>query len=721
MRIGSSEEPTERTNDGMPGHQPSQPEGEARTQRIPPHMATLLGLAQQATADSAHVNFTAPENALRKLTGGAVRAYQISQRNDLGLKPRDFAIALRERRQPPLTHVGDAVKKGLPSFVALSRGQKFQKLTEAVQEEVQEFGADRSKRERLSEWFSSLTQDERAQITVGPIFEGMASWMQPLAVRVGDDITRMFNAEHLMDLPPDIVAALPPEKREWLDERRDTWQRLGIETGAQAEKFLATHFEHIQITMNEPLPRELERLCELEPAFPEMLLSLQEHGALTYFVKANLTPEPVTDAVRNLAKSQRAFVSHFLRDLIETGKMPALTPKDFADIAEGHMKAHRKAHKRLTEGSIEAHLVDAELMEELESRLDFIGSGRLIQNFSSGVMGMVQVGGGPEQHKALERINNALHEYFGNEWANRRIAIDDSNRVGSSVRETLQTLLWVAPAAEISQRILGLDGLAKFIAGSVDNVIEEFKGSLPTITAAGVPKSEINKRMGAFGLVAAVDALLALKIDDIEREFGPHIAGGAFSLSAVLLPLFTSLYMVFYFAGQYRKLGREGKLPGGNELSDADRQALDRAASKEGLIDNMSTALDKLEASPEVRDAIVAAMTKMDMPLVDANPELNRQNVSRTEARVRGAREVMIVNQAQLAVVIASLTSIATGAAMGRVAIHDGLVEAVLGSAELPFAFGGLQLISRAKEGSFDRYVDNRESLGLLGPDPMQA
>jgi hypothetical protein len=716
MRI-NPDQPAERSGGGTGEDQASTAESRPSKRRIgAADLEALLDLVDKAPGDVDLDPAVQQHMTLSKHGGGAgkvLRAYRLAQQEGIGLTPRDFARALGEAHEPPMARLGQAVKGRLP--VLTSRSEKLDQLGKELRRVAQEARKDRFTCERLSTWFSSLSEEERARVTVVPLFDGVGSWLQPLAVRVGHDATKMFNAGHVPTLPPEVVAALPADQQEWLQTRRETLRSLGIDTGLQTQRFFEKHFDLTPVDVDGELPFELARLCELEPALPDRLRSLQEHGVSLYFIKAKLTPDAVLDAVRNLAKSQRAFVSNWLGNLIENGDAPTLTAKDFDDIAKGHLKAYRKAHKRLDEGSLEAQLTDAELQEALDSRLDFVGSAELIRHFSGAVMGMGLTGGGSDQHAALEQINDAIHEYFGSEWANRRVGLDDSWRVGGSVRETLMTLLWLAPAAEVVQRVLRLDGLAKFMAGSIDNVVEEFKGSIPTLLAAGVPTSDVVKRAGSFAPVVAADLALSFNIDEIQRTLGPHIAGGAFSLSAVMLPLFTSLYAVQYFASQYRQLDREGKLPDGAKLSNEQREALDDLASKDGLIRVVSAALEKYKADAAVREGIVAAMQKMEMPSVNANPSADKPRVGLRAATLKGAKEVMVVNQAQLGLFTASLASILIGFGLGDLILHDATLESILGAAELPLAFASLHAGKLINGQNWKRYVEKREPLGLLG------
>ena len=709
-----------------PGEQPNGLRGEqgdavspstdkhARKQDIPPHMRQLLLLADEASGGPSP-DPAAPFVSSSEQTRGAMhKAYELAQRREIKIRPSDFGIELGETTPRPMTQLANAIKGGLP--FTKNRTQRFKELAEAVEEEVARSRTDRGKSQRLSEWFSVLNPDERAQLQVEPAAVGTPSWMQPLIVRVGNDAARIFNAGYLMDLPSDVLDALPPETRQWLEDRRETWANLGVDNGTQARRFIDEHFTVTPIDIEGTLPPELARLCELEPALRDKLRSLQERGLAMQFVKAEHTPGAVLDAVRNLAQSQRAFVSHWLRGLIEDGETPKLTAADFEAIAKGHLKSYRKALKRLDGDGLEAQLTKARLSDALESRLDFVGSADLIRDFSGSAMSIALVSGGPEQRKELAQINCVVHEYFGSEWASRSIGLDDSARVGEGVRETLMTLLWLSPLAEIVQRVAHVDGIAKFMAGSFDNLAAE-KGELQTWSAAGVPKEDLLKRAAFLAPVVAVDLDLSMHIDDIARTLGPHIAGGAFSLSAVLLPLFTGLFSMQYFAGQYRKLDREGKLPNGTKLSEDDRAALDEVASKEGLIRRVSSALDKHKAEPAVRDSIVAAMQKMDMPWIEQNPDANVQGISRKRATLKGVKEAMVVNQAQLGLMAASLSSILVGFGLGDLILHDATLEALTGAAEVPLALLSLKGVRVANRHSWNQFVNNREPLGLLGAD----
>lgn len=680
---------------------------------VPAHLRELVELASTVAATKGlEPNVPPPTDATSELQVAALTTFRVARANDIGLKPGQFVDALRDSKRgsghhPIVTAVGNRIP-----HPGSSQKKTLNEVTECLREEVKQIEEDQKTSARLSEWFASLSVDAQANIQVGPLAQGMASWMQPSIVRVGNDATQMFNAHYLMDLPHEILAALPEDQRAWLEARKETWSALDIDNGSQAKAFVDEHYEITTIDARGPLPFELERICELEPGLREILLSSQDRGLSLAYVKATHTPAPILDKVSDLRKLQRAYVSNWLRDLIQNGDMPSITANDVASIAHGHVKAHRKAHKRVSEDTLEAQLADDALTEELNGRLDFVGSADLISSFSGSVMGVVQTGMSPPSDE-LAQINRIIHEYVGREWAARRVGFDDSFRVGESVRETIKMLMAVSPIAEVVQRLLHLDGVAKFMAGSADNIIAE-KADLDSWAAAGVPKSDILKRAGFMVPVVLADLELSTHIDEIAQKLGPHVGGGAFSLSAVLLPLCTTLFSIQYFATQYRRLDKEGKLKGSPQLNPKEREELDDLASKEGLIRRISEALDMHNAEPAVRETIIEGLRQIDTSALNVDPIERKASVSRLRATGAAMREVMIVNQAQIGLVAASLLSIALGTAAGDLVLHDATIETLLGAAELPLAFLSLKAVKRLHDHSWKRDVKNLKSLDLL-------
>jgi len=683
-------------------------------------LEALLDLVDQAPGDAADDDSALYQHAAQsKRDGGAgkvIKAYQFAQQQGIDLTPRDLARALGEAPEPPMVRLGQAVKDRLP--VLTSRSQKLDELGKEMRRVADEAKKDRFTYEQLSTWFSSLSPQERAQVTVAPVFDGVGSWMQPLGVWVGSDRTKIFNAGHLMNLPREVIEALPAETREWLTARCETYQAYGVNTGTQAQQFLNTHFQITPILLGEELPRELARLCELEPALPEKLHSLQQHGLTMHWVSLKQSPDAVLDAVSKL--NQRAFISNWLPGLIDKGIPPKQIVADFENIAKAHAKTYRKAMKGVESGTLEAQLIETRLAEELSSRLDYVGNTNLIREFSQEVMGIVLTGGGPEQHAELKQVNEAIHEYFGKQWAWRRVRSDYSNRVSESVREVFKTLLGVSPAGEIAQRVFKLRGLANFIVSSVDNMIAE-KGALGALSEAGVPTADLVKRGGFLSLVVAGDAELSQHIDDISRMFGEHAGGAAYSLSAVMLPLFTIPFTVWYFAGQYRQLAREGKLPDGEKLSDRDLARLEELASKQWLIDSVSSALDGQKADPAARDAIIETIGKMEIPAVNMNPEASEQRIGRGEALAKGLKELALVDPTAPLMLGVASGSILFGAAAGPLFLHDPTLEAFAGAFEVPLTLALLRLVSVVLRHQWNRDVKNQESLGLLGPGTTDA
>ncbi|CAN7552894.1 hypothetical protein LJR230_003851 [Trinickia sp. LjRoot230] len=680
---------------------------------VPPHLSELVELASTvAAAKGLEPKAPPPADATSELQTAAFATFRVTRAKDIGLTPGQFVNALRDSksgkgRRPIVKAFGDRVPH--PG----SRERKaLNKVTECLRDEVKLIKEDQKTSARLSEWFASLSTDAQANIQVGPLAQGMGAWMQPLIVRVGNDATQIFNAHYLMDLPPEILAALPEDQRAWLDARTGTWNALGIDNGSQAKAFVDEYFEITDLDARGPLPFELERICELEPGLRDMLLSLQDRGLSVAYIKATHTPDAILDKVSDLRKLQKAYVSNWLRDLIQNGDMPTITANDVAAIADGHMKAHRKAHKRVPENTLEAQLTDDALAEEFDERLGFVEAANLISSFSSSLMGVVQTGISPPSAE-LAQINRIIHEYVGSEWAARRVGFDDSFRVGESVRETIKMLMAVSPIAEVVQRLLHLDGVAKFMAGSADNIIAE-KGDLDSWAAAGVPKSDILKRAGFMVPVVLADLELSTHVDEIAQKLGPHVGGGAFSLSAVLLPLCTTLFSIQYFATQYRRLDKEGKLKGSSPLNPKEREELDDLASKEGLIRRISEALDKHNAKPAVRETIIEGLRQIDTSALNLHPIERKASVSRLRATGAAMREVMVVNQAQIGLVTASLLSIALGTAAGDLVLHDATIETLLGAAELPFAFLSLKAVKQVHDHGWKRDVKRLEPRGLL-------
>ncbi|MFL9864630.1 hypothetical protein PQR67_10670 [Paraburkholderia fungorum] len=586
----------------------------ARRQRALPAL-TRAKTGSAAVPDTSQTRDADAEDVSRALTLIAA-----ANRADVKLSAKDIAYGLGYERAPVMGRRIDAMKHRLPRLK--SRCDRLQEVVDHLHQRAtweQQEGEDRA---RLTEWLGTQGAEARASLDVDLADSGGVLTMQPLTVRVQPSEGEAFDAGHMLSWPPEVLAALPPEQREWLDARRDVWNALGVESGPQVPTFVDDHFEVVTFRADGDMPREIERLVELSPAAKRTLDKLQQQGATLQFVKCKQTPDGVLEAIRHVAThSQHNFVSNWLPDLVKADIEPTVIQADRDRINENHPKQWAKSLAKVDDTSFRGQLLERQSAGELADKLDFTRSTGLIRTLSGSVMRVTASTGDAVSKRELAALNATLGSMFGREYAHRLLTADDANSTSEGAQAIIKSLAVMAPTVEIVQDALHLGGVARFIAASGDDVMAE-AAELSALRGAGMTPAEMRKRVVFLAPFAAAALAAASSIDEVAHKAGERVGGALFSVGAVLLSAVTGIMSVKYFAGQYRQLEQDGKLPGHLTLPPELRERLDELSemdlSKDRLITIVDDALASCGAEPAEREAVLARMHNLDAPEIAA-------------------------------------------------------------------------------------------------------
>jgi hypothetical protein len=655
-----------------------------------------------AVPETSQMRETDAEDISRALTLIAA-----ANRADVKLSAKDIAYGLGYERAPVMGRRVDAMKHRLPRLK--SRCDRLQEVVDHLHQRAtweQQEGEDRA---HLAEWLGSQGAETRASLDVDLTDSDSMLTMQPLTVRAqpsGDD----FDAGHMLSWPPEVLAALPPEQREWLDARRDLWNALGVESGPQVPTFIDDHFECVTFTPDGDMPREIERLAELSPAAKRTLTKLQQQGATLQFVKCKQTPDGVLEAIRHVAtQSQHNFVSSWLPDLVKADIEPTVIQADRDRINENHPKQWAKSLAKVDETSFRGQLLERQSAEELADKLDFTRSTGLIRTLSGSAMRVTASTGDAVSKRELAALNATLGSMFGREYAHRLLTADDANSTSEGAQAIIKSLAVMAPTVEIVQDALHLGGVAKFIAASGDDVMAE-AAELSALRGAGMTPAEMRKRVAFLAPFAAAALVAASSIDEVAHKVGERVGGALFSVGAVLLSAVTGIMSVKYFAGQYRQLEQDGKLPGHLALPPELHGRLDELSemdlSKDRLITIVDDALASCGAEPAEREAVLARMRNLAAPEIAAAFLEQSKPVGWREAWGAGAREAMGINPARLGLTIGTYTSPLMGAALGPYFLHQPVLYAIAGSYETIVGAASIWAYKRTFDARWNRYVD---------------
>lgn len=672
----------------------------------------LPALSRAKTAPAALPEASQTRDADAEDISRALTLIEAANRADVKLSAKDIAYGLGYERAPVMGRRIDAVKHRLPRLK--SRCDRLKEVVDHLHQRATWEQQEREDRASLTEWFGSQGPQTRASLDVDFAGADGALMMQPLTVRVQASEDNAFDAGHMVSWPPEVLAALPSEQREWLDARRDLWNALGVESGPQVPVFIEDHFESVTFRADGDMPREIERLSELSPAAKRTLDKLHRQGATLQFVKCKQTPDGVLEAIRHVAtQSQHNFVSNWLPDLVKADIEPTVIQADRDRINENHPKQWAKSLAKVDDASFRGQLLERQSAGELADKLDFTRSTGLIRTFSGSVMRVTASGGDAASTRELAALNATLGSTFGREYAHRLLTADDANSTSEGAQAIIKSLAVMAPTVEIVQDALHLGGVAKFIAASGDDVMAE-AAELSALRGAGMTPAEMRKRVVFLAPFAAAALAAASSIDEVAHKVGERVGGALFSVGAVLLSAVTGIMSVKYFAGQYRQLEQEGKLPGHLALPPELHGRLDELSemdlSKERLMTIVDDALTSCGAEPAEREAVVARMNQLDAPEIAAAFLEQSKPVGWREAWGAGAREAMGINPARLGLTIGTYTSPLMGAALGPYFLHQPVLYAIAGSYETIIGAASIWAYKRTFDARWNRYVSRQEA-----------
>lgn len=575
--------------------------------------------------------------------------------------------------------------------------------------------ADELQGAQMEAWFESLTDAERQAVYIAPVAEGGPSWLQPLMLRVDGETWLEFNAEHLVNWPPLVVAQLPQDAQAMLAARQKMLSALNIESGPEAAAFIEEHFEQQSFDINDAAPQEVARLVELHPELAPILHGLQREGAQLKFIRSTKTPDAVLDAMRHVAhSSQHNFISTWFRDFVETGVEPTVTEDDLAKIREDNAKSKRVALTKFKDDPFRSALATRQHDSALEDALDIQQSIDLIKDFSKSAMSVAAASPAGGKAARLDQINHSLNELFGREYARRRMTFDDANRTSEGAKAIITSLAVLAPVVELLEKGLNLGPVAKAVAAAGDDAAAE-SAEISALKEAGVSNQELLQRVAIAGPAAALSLGMAGSIDEVVKELGDHAGGAMYSTSAVFLSFVTSVLSIQYFAKNYKRLERENKLPPDLVLDEKTRALLDKVdqakISKRDLLRIVDQSLEQSGATQEERTVVHARLSRFNQrKLLRALGKEGKLSM-RQNPVVAGVKEAVGVNPARLGLMAGTLSSPVVGYALGPWFLHQPVLYAIAGSFETIVGAMSIWAYGRSFDSRWKRFVRRRESV----------
>lgn len=607
----------------------------------------------------------------------------------------------------------EATRKAIPGLK--TEGQRIAKVEEHVQQRAEGKAADDHQAAVMETWFEGLSDAQRNAVFVASAAEGGPSWLQPLKLRVHGEPSLEFNAEHLVEWPPSVIARLPQEAQAMLAARQKMLSALNLESGPEAAAFIEEHFEQQSFDINDAAPQEVARLVELHPELAPILHGLQREGAQLTFIRSTKTPDAVLDAMRHVANSsQHNFISTWFRDFVEAGVEPTVTDDDLAKIREDNAKSKRVALAKFKDEPFRSALAMRQHDGALEDALDIRQSIDLIKDFSKSAMSVAVVSPTGGNETRLDQVNHSLNELFGREYARRRMTFDDANRTSEGAKAIITSLAVLAPVVELLEKGLNLGPVAKAVAAAGDDAAAE-SAEISALKEAGVSNQELLQRVAIAGPAAVLSLGMAGSIDEVVKELGDHAGGAMYSTSAVFLSFVTSVLSIQYFAKNYKRLERENKLPPDLVLDEKTRALLEKVdqakISKRDLLRIVDQSLEKSGATQEERTAVHARLSRFNQrKLLRALGKEGKLSM-RQNPVVAGVKEAVGVNPARLGLMAGTLSSPVVGYALGPWFLHQPVLYAIAGSFETIVGAASIWAYGRSFDSRWKRFVRRRESV----------
>jgi hypothetical protein len=702
---------------GQPSRSPARRQGLAPQRKRPtkghgselarPDDSTIEYVAQLLdAADAAEVNVSA--NALKRMTG--------------------FAQPSRTRRAIETT------RRVIPGMK--TEAQRIDAVAQHLQDRAKGRLADADQSVRMASWFESLTDTQRQAVYVAPAAEGGPSWLQPLTLRVDGQLGLEFNAEHLVEWPPQVAAQLPQDAQAMLAARQKMLRALKIESGSEAAAFVDEHFEQASFDINQAAPREIARLVELNPAIGPELQRLQREKAELTFIRLKKTPDAVLDAMRHIATgSQHNYLSTWFRDFVDGGVEPIVTDADIEKIRTDNAKSKRAALKKFKDDPFRSALAEHQHDDALDETADLRQSIDLVKHFATSAMSVAAVSSNGGKERQLARINHSLSEYFGREYARRKMMFDDANRTSEGAKAIITSLAVLAPVVEVIEKVLHLGPLAKAIAAAGDDAAAE-GAEISALKAAGISSTELLQRVAIVGPAAAVALAMAGSIEEVVQKLGDQWGGAMYSGSAVFLSFVTSVLSIQYFAKNYKRLEREGKLPPDLVLDGKARALLDTVdktkISKRDLLRIIDQSLEGSGATPAERTAVKTRLSRLNERKLLRALRKHGGVSTRQRPLLAGVKEAVGVNPARLGLMAGTASSPFAGWLLGHWFLHQPVLYAIAGSFETIVGAMSIWAYGRSFDGLWNRTVERRKSTdvprrtedeggigGMQGPQPL--
>lgn len=559
---------------------------------------------------------------------------RVAKDADIKFKLSDAAIVVGEEQPTVAGNVWQSIKDATPLLT--SRQQKLEKIVavqhgEALQqdEEFDTYG-------RLTSWFSSLSGEQRQQVTVTDTNYG-DPYLSPLRLTVQGHDTHFELGHHFNFDAFGGVGDLPAAAQERLEDKKTFWQSFGVQNGAALEVFVEDHFDKVPVTFDgEDLPEEIEWLEATDPAAYDKLRTLQqETGHDMHLWRLKKSPDSTIEDVLSVAiNSQEKYISTWLHSWVKREHTPVILDSDIQAIREAHAAVSQSLRN-----STSKKLTDyrrAYLMHDLDTRLeadaDFDTSLENMQRLRSLVLG-VEIAAPCDEHQRsiLDEANVLLDQELSGERVADRLITDTVLRTSEGIKQVLKVVSMLVPGAYGLEQVpvKAIADSAKAV-GSGDDLVGEV-GEIRGLHAQGYKWGELMRRFGIIIPVAVGAVALGTQIENIgEVTNNLRFAAGLYALTTFITSAATLGLTTYSFAKSYEKLAAQGKLVEQPYLDHETRLKM-HAAIKES----------------DTTEEVTAAVEEFMQALVD-NPDVSEREIQKRARAIEEAARAGKLKQAMV-------------------------------------------------------------------------
>lgn len=573
--------------------------------------------------------------------------------------------------------------------------RKIRKVMKAMHEESNHENTEFVEQEKLRQW-ANTNPSSPIQLFWEAVGHDMLQ-TPSLIKRNKNGDEQSFLLNNILSIPDDVKEKLDPEAVDRLSKRKEFWNRYGITSGPQLQSSLETNFKRKEVALDERLPVEMKWLKATYPQDFEFLQNLQrEHNYKIELIKCSQSPEAVLSSIRDVAlASQEKFVSTWLHDFIVNDHAPIMLESDKKLLKETLDLQKIGAERKRQKGKFLIGDLSEVLAEETYERLmNLDNSLDLVRNFIPLYMS-IDVDNEHDDPTTRENIRSkikSINEKFtaelNKEYALKRLHFDDSGSISKKSLEVLKTTLLVGAGAEILERLLHLPDVAKGIAASSDDVLNEL-ASLYALNAIGISWKELLIKRGKFLLpTLGVAVAMAFTVEKA-REINERLAGSQFMTSAVLLSAATIVLSTIYFGKNYNKLAKEGKLRdhfpivSKNELEEIKNESTE---SEQLTTENVWNNIEKILRKNGEADGSVTEKRAMFERFAKGKGYQQLieqlQNPSKADTIKNALKEAIGINPSTLGIAIAAFSAPFIGAAFAPIFLPVPILYAIAGSFE---------------------------------------